>query len=68
VYEGGDDSSPEDIAATAAALGTRANILPGLDHDTAVVEAGRVWEVVRPFLQEASADGRSASSRDVSER
>jgi pimeloyl-ACP methyl ester carboxylesterase len=50
VYEGGEDSSSEVIEATAAGLGTRARILSGLDHATAVVEAGRVWEVVRPFL------------------
>ena len=30
-------------------------LLPGLDHNTAVIETGSVWEVVGPFLREWAA-------------
>lgn len=49
-YGGGDDDA-DAASATAALLGTTPAFLPGLDHDTAVQEAGRVWEVVEPFLR-----------------
>src|SRR5262249_53103147 len=61
LYEGGDDGDPEEVAATAAGLGTSPRVLQGLDHDTASIESGRVWEIVRPFLD-------AASSRDIRQR
>jgi pimeloyl-ACP methyl ester carboxylesterase len=51
---GGSEDDPESAAATAAGLGTNAVVLPGLDHNTAVIEAGRVWTVVRPFLSQVA--------------
>jgi pimeloyl-ACP methyl ester carboxylesterase len=54
LYVGADDGNPEDALATAAALRTTPVILPGLDHGSAIAEAGRVWERVGPFLSGAA--------------
>lgn len=55
---GGSDDDLNDSIATAVLLGTTARVLPGLDHGTAIVEAGLVWDIVEPFLR----GGRSSVS------
>jgi pimeloyl-ACP methyl ester carboxylesterase len=53
LYQGGEDS-PDDAQATAVGLRTVPRLLPGLDHDGAIIAAGDVWSIVAPFLREVT--------------